>query len=229
MSTPITPFATDEDIALRASADFPILCPRDQKLAWGLDGIFLSADPWTLISTTVNFQANGLAPGQVVQLAKPVAGSRHPGEMLVIASVAPSAITLRRKGQAAGVGQAPAPATGLDNVEFLVATLGPQIALASYDLDRRYGINDLVVGRRTSDLYDPQEVREATVLTVLYKQYLDMSRMFEGQLDMFAAKAQSIREELRELLDRVALHWRPAAGPGVPASSTTRFSTRISR
>ena len=31
-------YATDEDIALRASADFAILCPKDQCLAYGNDG-----------------------------------------------------------------------------------------------------------------------------------------------------------------------------------------------
>src|SRR3954467_9712135 len=35
-----TAYATDEDIALRASADYSILCPRDQKLGWGNDGVF---------------------------------------------------------------------------------------------------------------------------------------------------------------------------------------------
>lgn len=229
MSTAITPFATDEDIALRASADFLLLCPRDQKLAWGSDGAFLPFNPWTLTSTSVNFLANGIAPGQIVQLSKPVASFKPPGEMLVVDSVTLNAITLRRKGQAAGVGQPPAPQTGLTGVEFLVATLGPQIAQASYDIDRRYGINDLIVGRRTSDLYDPREVREATVLTVLYKQYLDMSRGFEGQPDTFTTKAQLIREELRELLDRVVVHWRPISNTAGPESPSTRFSTRITR
>ena len=202
-----------------ASADFLILCPRDQKLVCGSDGAFLPFNPWTLTSTSVDFLSNGIAPGQIVQFSKPVSCFKPPGEILVVDSVAPNAITLRRKGQSAGVGQPPAPQAGLTSVEFLVATLGPQIALASYDIDRRYGINDLIVGRRTSDLYDPREVREATVLTVLYKQYLDMSRGFEGQPDTFTTKAQLIREELRELLDRVAVHWQPISEHGRPRIS----------
>ena len=31
-------FATDEDLALRASADLPLLCPREQTISSGSDG-----------------------------------------------------------------------------------------------------------------------------------------------------------------------------------------------
>ncbi len=62
------PYATDEDIALRASADFSLLCPRDQKVAAGSDGAFSTSDPWTLTSASADFNALGVAAGQVVQL-----------------------------------------------------------------------------------------------------------------------------------------------------------------
>jgi hypothetical protein len=224
-----TYYATDEDIALRASADFAILCPKDQKLAWGNDGAFSPANRWLLSSPSVDFQANGLMPGHVCQLAQPTAVFKPPGESYVVDTVAPGSVTLRRKGEATGVGQPPAPSGGLAQVEFAVTTLGPQIARASYELNRRYGIDDLVAGRRSSDLFDPQEVREATVLTVLYRQYLDMSRGQEGRGDTFAAKAQIFRQELDDLLARTVVHWLSVPGNVGAAPPTSRFGTRLSR
>jgi hypothetical protein len=228
MITVSSVYATDEDIALRASADFAIICPKDQKLASGSDGAISVDDLWTLTSPTVDFQANGVQPGHVVQLTQPTAVYKPPGESFAVVSVAPHAVTLRRKGQRAGVGQ-PTSLGGLTKIEFLVTTFAPQLALASYDLNRRYGIDDLIAGRRPCDLFDPQEVLEATVLTVLYRQYLDMSRGGDERSDTFSAKARSFKEELDDLLARTVLHW--AASPGLIDSSqpTTRFSTRISR
>ena len=174
----VTPsvYACDEDIALRASADFAILCPKDQCLAYGTDGAFN-----------------------------------------------------RRKGQAAGIGQPASPPVGVSGVEFTALTLGPQIVRASYDLNRRYGIDDLIAGRRSCDLFDPQEVREATVLTVLYRQYLEMSRGPQEKADTFAAKSSLYRQELDDLLARTVVHWAPRPGVVVPSRETTRFSTRITR
>src|SRR3954452_6256472 len=137
MSSTATNYATDEDLALRASADFPLLCPRDQKLASGSDGLFDAGDRWTMWSPSVDFAAQGLAAGHVVQLLAPVATFKPPGEAFVVASVGPGRVLLRRKGQPVGIGQPPAPAGGIMNVEFLAATLTPQIAEAGYDLDRR--------------------------------------------------------------------------------------------
>ncbi len=229
-------YATDEDIALRASSDFSALCPRDQLLASGTDGVFSASDPWTLTSTSVDFNAFGLVPGQVARLSKPSSNFGPNGELLAIQAVSPGAITLRRKGQAAGVGQPPAPPGGLTSVEFTVRSLGPQIQLASYDLDRRFGIDDAIAGRRSVDLYDPQQLREAVVLTVLYKQYLDQSRQFAGPIadqagtpgDVYSAKARIVKSELDEVLDRLALRWNEA-DVAARSIATTRFSTRISR
>jgi hypothetical protein len=223
-----TPYATDEDVALAAAADFAILCPKDQRLAAGSDGFFDPADRWTLRSTTVEFTAQGLAAGQVVQLTPPPASLRQSAEMLVVSSVAPYAVALRRKGQPPGVGQPPGSPSGRFNIEFLVTTLGPQIERASYDLNRRYGIVDLIAGRRVADLGDRKEVRMAVVLTVLHRRYLDLSR--EGdQADGFAAKARTVQAELDELLARATIHWGPAGFAGAGAPPTTRFSTRLSR
>jgi hypothetical protein len=232
MFTPLTTvYATDEDIATFAAADFAILCPKDQKLAAGTDGGFGPTDPWTLTSDSVDFSACGLEPGQVVQLTKPVTLFKPPGELLVIDSLSATSngITLRRKGQPSGVGQPPGGQGVTVGVEFLIATLGPQIERASYDLNRRYGIDDLIAGRQPSSLYDPLEVNEVTVLTVLQWQYLAMSREAGEHRDTFAAKAQLVRDELDELLARVVVHWNPAGPAGTMDSLTTRFSTRLTR
>ena len=221
-------YATDEDIALRASADFSILCPKDQSLAWGTDGSFGSDDRWTLYSSTVDFQANGLAAGHLVRLTQPVNVFKPPGDAFAVDSVAPGSVTLRRKGQLAGVGQPAGPPSGLDSVEFSVTTLGPQIARASYDLNRRFGIDDLIAGRRPCDLFDSKEVREAVVLIVLSRQYLELSRGAEEKTDSFVAKSQWYKQELDDLLSRTVVHWAVQPGASTPQPST-RLSTRISR
>ncbi len=124
-------YATDEDIALRASTDFSALCPRDQLFASGTDGSFASSDVWTLTSASVDFAAYGLKPGQLARLTKPTTAFGPNGELFAIHSVGTRAITLRRKGQEAGVGQPPSPQGGLTGVEFSVRSLGPQLAPSS--------------------------------------------------------------------------------------------------
>jgi hypothetical protein len=173
--------------------------------------------------------ANGLAAGQIVRLTQPVSAFKPPGEAFAVDLVTMNTVTLRRKGQFAGAGQPPSNAGGLANVEFVVTTLGPQIARACYDLNRRYGIDELFAGRRPCDLFDPLEVREATVLTVLYRQYLEMSRGSSDHPDVFSMKANLYKQELDDLLARTVVHW--AVSPGLPVivEPTTRFSTRLSR
>ena len=118
-------YATDEDIALRASTDFIALCPRDQVLATGTDGVFDPSDPWTLRSTSVDFAAFGLVPGLLARLTRPTNVFSPNGEIFAIHGVATGAITLRRKGQLpAGIGQPPSPPGGLSGVEFAVRSLG---------------------------------------------------------------------------------------------------------
>lgn len=218
-------YATDEDVVLRASADFAMLCPRDQVVASGLDGVFERADRWTLRSSTVDFEDQGVVRGQVVQLVGPSAGFRPPGEVLVIESVDEGSVLLRRKGQAPGVGQPPGPVAGLTGVEFVVATLGPQIKRVCGDLNRRYGIDE----RRTVDLTDPGALRDAAVLGVLHGQYLDMSRGPGGASDVFAAKAKLVKTELDELLARTVVRRAPQFDQCGGIAGASRFSTRLSR
>lgn len=226
MTALTTVFASDEDVALRAPSDFALLCPRDQSLASGLDGAFGAGGGWTLTSGSADFAASGIAPGHVVQLVGPTTIFRPPGDHLVVSSVAPGAVVLRRKGQGAGVGRPPGPTGGAVGVEFLILTLGPQLVSASLDVARRFGIDDRVPGRRPSDLNDPGELRDATVLTALHRRYLDLARDPADRGDAMAAKAAAIRSELDDSLARLVVHWGPSARAD---ASALRSSARLSR
>jgi hypothetical protein len=229
MSIATIPCVTDEDIALRASADFELLCPKDQKIACGMDGVIASANLWNLSSATVDFRAVGASPGQIVRLELTGSGLRPSGECFVVVSTAPGSVALRRKGQPVGIGMPPAPASGLSGIAFAILSYAPQIALASDDLYRRFGIaTGSYIGRQASQLADPGELRDAIVLTVLHRRYLDASRDVAGPIDTFAAKAQVVKAELDDLLARLTLHWTRSFADDSPGP-TTRFSTRMSR
>lgn len=228
MTDPSIVYATDEDVAIRASADFALLCPRDQCLAYGADGVF-AGDAWTLQSPSADFLALGVAPGQVVRLTLPTTYFKPPGEALVVDTVGAGQVRLRRKGLPSGVGRPPGPPSDVANVEFTVTTLGPQIAAVSYDLDRRFGIDGPAGGHRPTDLLDPRELRDATVLTVLSRQYLELSRGGQDGVDTFVAKSQAYKQELDDLLARLVLHWKGVADGMIPEPATARPSTRLSR
>lgn len=222
MSNLTTLYCTDEDLAIRAAGDFALLCPKDQKIAEGIDGVF-AGDRWTVTSAAVDFQAFGLAPGHVVQLTK--TSVFRGTEELAVVTVSPFAVTLKRKGLAPDVGQPPGPVDGITGVAFSVTTLMPQIEKVSYDLNRRYSIDDLVAGRRTSDFYDLREVQDACVLEVLATQYAAMSRNAGEHSDHFARQAAIRREELNELLARTVIHWKSLSR----VRDSSPFSTHLSR
>ncbi len=218
-------FATDEDVALAASSDFCLICPRDQKLACGTDGYFDPTDRWTLQSPSADFAALGVTPGMVVQLTGPTSAFRPPGELLVISKVAPGSATLRRKGQLAGLGQPPSPVSGLVGVEFLITSLVPQIARASDELGCQLGLGSCasMTGPALSS-GELRELRDLTVLTVIVRQYLDVCRDPGGKPDALAAKAEAVRAELDEKMARATVR----RGGGT-AGEALRFSSRISR
>ena len=220
-------YATDEDLAIRAPADFLALCPKDQVVAAGSDGLFLPDDPWTLRSPSVNFAVVGASPGQVVRLTGQAFGTQ--GELYAVDLVGPGGLTLRQKGQEPGVGRPPSLGSG---IEFVIRTLVPQIRRAVEDLHLRFGIDEAVPGRRSVDLRDCRVLRDATVLTVLARRYLDQTRQFAGRTDepddWYGVKARLIKAELAELLDRLVLRW-VGTSDGDQASPTSRFRTRLSR
>jgi hypothetical protein len=218
-----TVYATDENIAVRASGDFPILCPDWQKLAYGIDGVFAAGSPWVLTSPSVVFDAAGVTSQHVVLLKKPNTAFKGSGELLAVDSATNGSVTLRRIGANLNQGQPPAPAAGLSGVEFVIATLDPQIEEASFDLNRRYSIDPNIGGRTPADVYDLRDLRQACVLSVLAQRYAAETRGNQGD---FALKLAQVKQELSEVLARIQLRWSTS---GADCNATNRFTTRIVR
>jgi hypothetical protein len=217
-------YATDEDILVRAGADFITLCPAWQQMAAGTDGYFTAGTPWVFNSVSVNFQNNSVSPNQVLWITGPK--SAFPGtvgQLLAIDTVNGSSLTLRRPYKDLNIGQPPGPAAGLSGISFLINTLDPQTANASFDIKRRFGIDENIPGRTSSWVYDLEDVRMATVLTVLRERYMQETRSDRGD---FARKAKQMDVELQLILDRVQVRWGPLGNSAEPA---TLFSCKISR
>jgi hypothetical protein len=216
-------FATDEDIAVRAGGDFITLCPGWQQMAYGTDGDFAPGAPWVLNSTAINFAANNVAPNQVVWLSQPKSQYPGGGALLAIDSVAGTSITLRRLHKDLNVGQPPAPIAGLTNVTFTINTLDPQTEEASFDIKRRFGIDENISARESSWVYDLRDLRMATVLSVLLARYTQEARSDRGD---FPRKIDQIKIELGQVLDRVQVRWGPLGNAEEPS---TLFSCKLSR
>ena len=213
---PAAPYCTDEAIAIRAPGDFVAICPPDQRMAAGKAGT-IPAGGWALSDPGLDLSGAGITPGMLVHWAKSTPQGRAP-ELLAVDSFAGRAAVLRRKGLAAGQGDPPGGPAGLSAIEYAVPTLLPQIRKACYDINRRYGVDDFFLGRRQSDLFDPREVEDVAVLTVLANQYGAMARQTKD--DSFALKAKSAAAELQDLLRRVEVLWRPTpAAPGPAGAS----------
>lgn len=215
-------YASDEDVAVRATGDFAVLAPDWQKVAFGIDGSFAPGSPWTLESATVDFEAAGARPGHVISLRKPLAIFRGAGELLGVASAAGKSLTLRRIGAALGEGAPPAPLAGAVGVEFQISTLAPQIEEASFDLNRRFGVDPRIAGRSPDALLDRRDLRAACVLTVLAQRYSAEARSAEGD---FPLKLRRINQDLSEVLARLEVRWKLATG----SNGSSVFSTRIVR
>jgi hypothetical protein len=231
-------YCTDEDVCIRAGSDFSDLVPADQLLAVGNDGSFSGSDRWTLTSAGIgDFAAQGVTGGMVALVNLPKLGQTALTQRLAIDPVPASGLPLRRLGQTSGVGQPPGPVGGQTSVTFTVATMYPQIESATYELNKRYGVSEAINGRKFADENDPRELREACVLTVLWKLCLSASRAAQdvspgGTGDSWSAKANKYKAELDEVLDRAVLHWRSSAsagGIGVAMPPSSRFGTRLSR
>lgn len=220
-TTPV--YCTDEDIAVRAGGDFITLCPAWQQMAYGTDGYFSSGNPWVLNSTSVNFQANNVSPNQVVWLSAPKSNYPGSGVLMAIDSVLGTSLTLRRLHKDLNVGQPPAPAAGLTNITFTINTLDPQSEEASFDIKRRYGIDENIVDRSSTWIYDLRDLRMATVLTVLKDRYTQEARGDRGD---FPRKIGTIKADLDQVLERVQVRWGPQ---GNSAEPTTLFNCKLSR
>lgn len=223
-TTPV--YCSDEDVLVHAGGDFALLCPPWQQMAAGSDGAFAPGVPWVLTSASVDFQANGVNPNQVIWLTAPKSQYPGGGHFLAIDSVSGNSLTLRRPYKDLGIGQPPAPAAGLTGVCFTVNTLDPQIAEASYDLKQRYAIDDLADGnlsRSSSWIYDLQVLRVATVYSVLVERYTQETRTDRGD---FEKKVVRFRQKLDDALARVQVRWGPF---GNSAEPSTLFSCKLSR
>jgi hypothetical protein len=221
LTTPV--YCTDEDIVARAGGDFITLCPSWQQMAAGTDGFFNSGSPWVFNSTSTNFATNGVAPNQVLYLTAPKSQFPGGGQLLAIDSVSGSSLTLRRIYKDLNVGNPPVPFAGLSGITFAINTLDPQSATASFDIKRRFGIDETIVDRQSQWIFELQDLRMATVLSVLLSRYTQEARVDRGD---FARKVQQIKIELQQVLDRVQVRWGPF---GNSAEPSTLFSTKLSR
>lgn len=233
MPIPTTAFATDEDIALRSGKDYPRIAMLDQATASGNNGVFADTDRWTLVSP--DFANQGVASGMIAILSAPQQGYGPEDEVFVVDSVSVTGATLRRKTMASGVGHPPGEPEGTIGIRYSIITMQQQLNLASYELYRRYGIDPKVPGRNLTSLYDADELRDACVLTVLWKLYVSAAQQGsekaqEGGCAALWAKARSHKSELDEVLGRLQLHWLAVCSQGnVSQRSSNRFGTRISR
>lgn len=216
-------YATDEDIAVRAGGDFTTLCPAWQQMAYGVDGFFANGSPWVLNSTATNFASNNVQPNQVVWLTAPKTQYPGGGVLLAIDSVSGTSVTLRRLHKDLNVGNPPAPAAGLAGITFTINTLDPQTEEASFDIKRRFGIDETIVARTSAWVFDLRDLRMATVLTVLSARYTQEAR---GERGDFPRKIAQIKSELQQVLDRVQVRWGPFGNSEEP---TTIFSCKLSR
>ena len=192
-------------------------------MAKGSDGVFANGVPWVLTSTLVNFETNGVRPNQVVALTAPKSQYPGGGDLLAIDSVSGNSITLRRPHKDLNVGMPPGPAAGLTGVSFTITTFDPQIEEASFDIKRRFGIDENITFRDSSWIYDLRDLRMLTVLTVLYDRYTAELRSDRGD---WVRKMGHIRNLRDEITDRVQVRWGPY---GNSAEPSTVFSCKISR
>jgi hypothetical protein len=220
-------YCTDEDLALRCREDWLSVCPRSQVMAAGADGVFALGSLWTFTSASQDFGAQGVVAGGVAALTGPRTAPFYntgSGELFAVAGVSGHSLSLRRLGKPAGQGAPPVTSAGLSSVEFRVVTLTPQIGEVSFDVEHFFGIS--VPGRPERDrsqLYDPTELREYTVLTTLRRAYVAASTVKGAD---FAAKLALITSDLGELTARLRLRW---GTDGDTQPTTSVYAGRVRR
>jgi hypothetical protein len=220
-----TIYCTDEQIAVRAGGDFVLLCPKWQKLAYGVDGVFSAGSPWMLSSASASFVAAGIMPGNVIWLQKPTSAFKGSGELFGVDSVTATTATLHRVGLASGVGLPPG-GTGLTGVEYTVLTLVPQIEDVSFWINRLWSIDPNIPGRQPTDATDLRDIRDFCVLTVIIRRLV--TELQNTVNNAWALKLQGYREELGIIQIRIDLRWNKTnTNDSTPVSRL--FSMRIVR
>jgi hypothetical protein len=203
MSLSFTPYASDEDVAVRAPSDFQVLCPKDVRLASGTDGVFTMGSPWVLSSASNTFDAQGVVAGSVVSVCAP--GKKDGGRLYAVDSAAGSTVTLRNLGMLTGDGMPPGPAAGATGIVFAVPTLAPQIANACLDTNDLFGIDPALPLRSPKFVYDPaKQLKRYVCLLVLVERYADETRTDKGD---FARKLTLRMAEVTELRERMRVQW----------------------
>lgn len=221
-------WATDEEVAIRATGDYVTLAPAWQLLAYGTDGYFQSGAQWTLNSASNAFNVQGVAAQNVVWIEGPPPYYRGGGQLLAVDTVMGNAIGLRRVGQQLNVGFPAGPPEGVTGVTFKILTLGPQIEEATYTLKDRFMIDEAVAFRASSWMYVGVEdlyrvVRRSVVLQVLYDRYLAEARTERGDFEM---KRMVIQEELKANLMRIQIKFGTYGNSAEPAHL---MGTKLSR
>jgi hypothetical protein len=226
-SQPTKVLGTDEDVLIHAGSDYALLAYPWEQLAAGADGVFLSSDPWTLTSATIDFEAHGVAANNVVQLTKPASLYGSGGHFLAVESVSGRSVTLRRPYKAPGVGQPPAPASGQTAVTFECRTFAAMLAEATYDLYQRFGLDENVgavgIQRSPGWVYDLQVFRAACVYWVLLERYTQEGRTSNGD---FTMKIARFKAKLDDAIGRITVQFGPQ---GNSQESTSIFSCRLVR
>lgn len=213
-------YATDEDLWLVGSSDWPILVPQSQMLATGTNGA-ISAGAWSLTSATVDFEEQGVAAGHIVRLSSPRETFKR-DVFLAVESSSAGTLTLRRPGMATGKG-APPSASAVTSVAFDVFTFDPQIENAAYEMHQKFGVDAGVAYREPSNLYDRRCFRRLTALWVLYTEYLQSQRTGDGD---FPLKVKAYKSAYDEQLASAQVLW---GSDGNQQPPTNRFGMRISR
>jgi hypothetical protein len=216
-------YCTDEDIAVRAMGDYPVIVPASQVLAHGTDGVFLSGNRWWLTSATADLYGAGVHAGNVAWLTRPAASYGSQGELFAVDAVGLGGVLLRRLGRKQFVGQPPAPAAGLTGVEFRVLTFDPQIETATYEINGLYGIDPTVPELSPARLTDPRQLQQLCALWVLERAYGGQMKKREED---FALKHARYVEELEDLRSRVVVRRGPHGSEAAPSGL---FGTRIRR
>jgi hypothetical protein len=204
---------TDEDLAVRAEADWPLLVARP-ALAAGRDGVVSASAPWILASASNDFEAQGVGPGCVACLYDlPESTAPYREQVFGVASASAGALTLQLLGGPAGAGMPPGQLDGLAAVRFRVATARGRIAAASIDLARDLALSDpdLVT------LVDAEGLREACCCKVLCELYYDRARQVREAADapLWAGKARALCARYKELVAEL----RGVASTGTDAES----------
>lgn len=220
-------YASDELVAIRARGDYINLSAQSEQLAFGNDGQITSGSPWTLTSASVDFNAQGVQPQNIVVLKGPNGAGMGTPRMFAVDGVSPNTLMLRMINQAPGIGQPPT-LSGATSITFTINTFASLIEDASWDLKNRYALDEMIPFHSSPWLYVGLEapfrdLRAACVLKVLIEAYSIEARTKDGD---WPKKLTIFQREYQEVLERLQLRFGPF---GTSQPPITSFSCGLSR